>query len=44
MIKLVGEDISFNFDVIDKDRKEYIQILKETSEKLLSGKIKNQKR
>ena len=44
MIKLIGEDVVFTFDVIDKDRTEYIKILKETSEKLLSGKIRNQKR
>ena len=44
MIKLIGEDIIFTFDVIDKDRAEYIEILKETSEKLMSGKIINQKR
>lgn len=44
MIKLVGEDINFTFDVINKNRSEYIQILKDTVEKLLTGKIKNQKR
>lgn len=44
MIKLVGEDIDFNFDVINKDREEYIKILQETVEKILSNKIRNQKR
>ena len=44
MIKLVGEDIEFNFDVINKDRKEYIEILKNTIDKLNEGKIRNQKR
>lgn len=44
MIKLIGEDIQFNFDVINKDRQEYIDILKETVNKLEVGKIKNQKR
>ena len=44
MIKLVGEDIEFKFDVIDKDREEYKGILIETINKLDSGKIRNQKR
>lgn len=44
MIKLVGEDIEFNFDVINKDRKEYIKILHETKDQLLSNRIRNQKR
>lgn len=44
MIKLIGEDIEFNFDIIDKDRKEYEQILVETIDKLNCGKIKNPKR
>jgi hypothetical protein len=44
MIKLIGEDIEFNFDVINKDRKEYIKILQETKNQLLSNRIKNQKR
>lgn len=44
MIKLVGEDIRFDFDVIDKDRWEYVGILKETIHKLTTGKIRNQKR
>ena len=44
MIKLIGEDIEFKFDVIDKDRNEYINILKETITKLDTGKIKNLKR
>lgn len=44
MIKLVGEDIEFKFDVISHDRKEYVGILKETIDKLNSGKIRNQKR
>lgn len=44
MVKLIGEDIDFKFDVINDNRIEYIQILKDTVEKILSGKIKNQKR
>lgn len=44
MIKLVGQDIDFTFDVIKTDRQEYIQILNETVDKLLSKKIRNQKR
>ena len=44
MIKLVGEDINFTFDVIDKDRNEYINILQTTINKLNIKKIQNQKR
>ena len=44
MIKLVGEDIEFDFDVIRKDRAEYIQVLKTTVNDLCTGKIRNQKR
>lgn len=44
MIKLVGEDIEFKFDVINKDRQEYANILIDTIKKLESGKIINQKR
>ena len=44
MIKLVGEDIDFNFDVINKDREEYIKILQEAKNQLLTNYIKNQKR
>lgn len=44
MIKLVGEDIDFTFDVVDKDREEYIKTLHETKDQLLSNRIKNQKR
>lgn len=44
MIKLIGEDIDFKFDVINQNRVEYIQILKQTIEKLNTGKIRNQKR
>ena len=44
MIKLVGEDIEFTFDVIDKDRNEYIDILEDTIAKLDVNKIRNQKR
>ncbi len=44
MIKLVGEDIEFKFDVISHDRKEYVEILKDTIDKLNFGKIRNQKR
>ena len=44
MIKLVGQDIPFEFDVIDKDREEYKKILIEAINKLDIGKIRNQKR
>lgn len=44
MIKLIGEDVDFKFDVINNNRGEYIQILKDSVEKILSGKINNQKR
>jgi len=44
MIKLVGEDIDFEFDVIDKDRQEYIEILKSTIYNLNHNKVRNQKR
>ena len=44
MIKLVGQDIPFEFDVIDKDREEYKKILIEAINKLDTGKIRNQKR
>ena len=44
MIKLIGEDLEFKFDVIDKDKVEYIKILKDAVDKLISGKIINQKR
>lgn len=44
MIKLVGEDINFEFDVIDTHREKYKQILIDTVKKLITGEIKNQKR
>ena len=44
MIKLVGQDIPFEFDVIKKDREEYKKILIEAINKLDIGKIRNQKR
>lgn len=44
MVKLIGEDIEFNFDIINKDREEYKKILKETSARLIKGTIKNNKR
>lgn len=44
MIKLVGEDIEFKFDVIDKDREEYKKLLIEAIDKLNTGRIRNQKR
>lgn len=44
MVKLVGEDIEFKFDVIGTDRWEYKEILKDTIDKLDNGKIRNQKR
>lgn len=44
MEKLIGQDITFDFDVINKDRAEYVNILKLTIDKLNDNKIKNQKR
>ena len=44
MIKLAGDDIDFDFDVIGKDRDEYKSILLETAEKIQTGKITNKKR
>lgn len=44
MIKLVGEDIEFKFDVVKEDRQEYAKILMDAIERLESGKIRNQKR
>ena len=44
MIKLIGKDINFTFDVIDKNRVEYVEILKKTIDRLDKGQIKNQKR
>ena len=44
MIKLVGQDIIFEFDVIKKDREEYKKILIEAINKLDTGKIRNKKR
>lgn len=44
MVKLVGKDIEFKFDVVNSDREEYANVLIQTIEKLDSGKIRNQKR
>lgn len=44
MIKIVGEDITFDFDVIETHREEYKNILIETIDKLDAKKIENQKR
>lgn len=44
MIKLVGEDIDFKFDVIDKDRDEYIKTVGKAIDDIKSGEIKNKKR
>lgn len=44
MIKIIGEDITFDFDVINTHREEYKNILVDTIEKLDNKKIKNQKR
>ena len=44
MIKLVGEDITFDFDVINIHREEYKNILVNTIGKLNTKKIRNQKR
>lgn len=44
MIRIIGEELKFDFDVIGKDRQEYIQILQSTVADLCQGKILNQKR
>lgn len=44
MIKLIGQDIEFNFDVIFEHRQEYKAILLKTIDRLETKKIKNQKR
>ena len=44
MIKLIGTDIDFEFDVINKDRSEYKGILLRTIDKLNRKQIRNQKR
>lgn len=44
MIKLVGVDIDFKFDIINDNREEYKQILKDTIKRIEDGKIRNQKR
>ena len=41
MIKLVGRDINFTFNVLGENRSEYFDILRETIIKLNNGKIKN---
>lgn len=43
MVKLIGKDVEFKFDVIDKDRNEYIDKLKEVIVKLNEGKINNKR-
>lgn len=44
MIKLIGEDINFEFDVIKTHREEYKEILIKTINKLNIQRIRNQKR
>ena len=44
MIKLIGRDINFTFDILGKDRLEYINILLDTIDKLNRRYIRNQKR
>lgn len=44
MIKLIGEDINFEFDVINTHREKYKEILQNTINKLATGAIQNQKR
>lgn len=44
MIKLFGEDINFEFDVLNTHREEYKNILIDTITKLNTNKIINQKR
>lgn len=38
MIHLVGENINFEFDIIDKDKEEYIKIIKEAPSKFHDNK------
>ena len=44
MIRLIGEELIFNFDVLGKDRQEYTRILQSTVSDLSQGKIANPKR
>lgn len=44
MVKLIGEDIPFSFDVVDADRDEYLDVLVDTIGRLNDGRIRNQKR
>ena len=44
MIKLIGEDLTFDFDVIKTHREEYKTILIDTINKLDNKRISNQKR
>jgi hypothetical protein len=43
-IKVAGETIVFDFDLLDKNRAKFITELKEKAKALQVGKIKNQKR
>lgn len=44
MVKVIGEDIEFKFDIINKDKEEYLKIIGKTIENLQNGVISNQKR
>lgn len=44
MIKLVGDDVPFSFDVMDADRDEYVDVLIDAVERLDDLRIRNQKR
>ena len=44
MVKLIGEDVPFSFDVIDADRDEYLDTLIDAMRRLNDGRIRNQKR
>ena len=44
MVKLVGQTIKFEYDVIDKDREDYIKKLKSKILDLTKNRWKNQKR
>ena len=44
MIKLIGKDIEFKFDIIGDDREKYKQILINTIDDFNAGRIRNEKR
>ena len=44
MLRLIGEEIEFNFDVIDTNRREYVQVLQKAAKQLQTNLLLNQKR